>query len=32
MAKRADILVESGFFHPVLEYQLFFKAYVIDEQ
>jgi hypothetical protein len=32
IAKRAGILAESGFFHPFLEYKLFFKAYVIDEQ
>jgi hypothetical protein len=32
MAKRAGILVEGGFFHQFLEYKLFFKAYVIDEQ
>jgi hypothetical protein len=32
MAKRAGILVESRFFCPFLEYQLFFKAYVIGEQ
>jgi len=32
MAERADILVESRFFCPFLEYQLFFKAYVIGEQ
>jgi len=32
MAKRAGILVESIFFCPFLEYQLFFKAYVPDEQ
>jgi hypothetical protein len=29
MAKRAGILVESRFFCPFLEYQLFFKAHVI---
>ena len=32
MAERAGILVESRFFYPFLEYQLFFKAYVIGEQ
>jgi hypothetical protein len=32
MVKRSGILVESGVFHPFLEYKLFFKAYVIGEQ
>jgi len=32
MAEQADILVESSFFSSFLEYQLFFKAYVIGEQ
>jgi hypothetical protein len=31
MAKRAGILAESRFVCPFLEYQLFFKAHVIEE-